>query len=67
MRRLRDAIGERKLPAAVAGAREHVRGLLRLAAARGAWRLPFALLRAGGEKVDASAGTVDATAIEEPA
>ena len=55
------------LPAAVAGAREHVRGLLRLAAARGAWRLPFALLRAGGEKVDASAGTVDATAIEEPA
>ncbi|MGE0193111.1 MAG: hydroxymethylpyrimidine/phosphomethylpyrimidine kinase [Planctomycetota bacterium] len=52
---------------ATAGAREYVRGLLRLAAARGAWRLPFALLRAGGENVDASAGTVGATAIEEPA
>jgi hydroxymethylpyrimidine/phosphomethylpyrimidine kinase len=38
---------------AVGAARDHVRGLVRLAATRGAWRLPFALLRAGVEAVEA--------------
>lgn len=38
---------------AVAAARDHVRGLVRMASLRGAWRLPFALLRAGVEAVEA--------------
>ncbi len=55
------------LEKAASGAREVVRGLLRLAAARGTWRLPFALLRAGGESWNAPAGTVGTSASEDPA